>query len=183
MIASISGTLVASSSDALIVEVGGIGYELLVPSVHVHRFSAGEEARFLTRMVVREDSITLYGFLSEAERGLFDALCSISGVGPKLALAVISGLGVNGLSEALISQDEQALRSVSGVGQKTARLILLSLGDRALAVAGNRQNLVSALINLGVSTLEAQNLATKVDSDLDDAAALREALKLRSGRG
>ncbi len=183
MIASISGTLVATSSDALIVEVGGVGYELLVPAVHLNRFKPGEQARLLTRMVVREDSITLYGFLSEAERGMFDALCAISGVGPKLALAVISGLGVDGLSAALMGQDEQALRSVSGVGQKTARLILLSLTDRAIAIAGNRQNLVSALVNLGVSTLEAQNLATKVDSQLDDAAALREALRLRSGRG
>jgi Holliday junction DNA helicase RuvA len=183
VIASISGTLVATSSDALIVEVGGVGYELLVPAVHLNRFKPGEQARLLTRMVVREDSITLYGFLSEAERGMFDALCAISGVGPKLALAVISGLGVDGLSAALMGQDEQALRSVSGVGQKTARLILLSLTDRAIAIAGNRQNLVSALVNLGVSTLEAQNLATKVDSQLDDAAALREALRLRSGRG
>lgn len=173
----------ATSSDSLIVEVGGVGYELLVPAVHLNRFQPGEQARLLTRMVVREDSITLYGFLSEAERGMFDALCAISGVGPKLALAVISGLGVDGLSAALMGQDEQALRSVSGVGQKTARLILLSLTDRAIAIAGNRQNLVSALVNLGVSTLEAQNLATKVDSQLDDAAALREALRLRSGRG
>lgn len=181
MIASISGILLTAGNESLTIEVGGVGYEVLVPAAHLNQFQLNQQLRLHTRMIVREDSITLYGFVTDVERALFDALCGISGVGPKLALAVISRLGSAGLTAALASQDEQALRSVPGVGQKTARLILLSLTDRIPSAGTARQNLISALINLGVSELEAQSLALKVDSELDDAAALRAALRMRSG--
>lgn len=183
MIASISGTLLAVNSESVVLDVSGVGYEVLVPAIHLNRFQLGEAARFLTRMVVREDSITLFGFIADAERNMFDALCSISGIGPKLALAVISRLGVDGLAAALANQDEQALRAVSGVGQKMAGLILLSLTDRVIPASGDRRNLVAALVGLGVTDFEAQSLAAKVDPALDDAAALRAALRLRGGRG
>jgi Holliday junction DNA helicase RuvA len=181
VIASISGTVIDQGSDSLTIEVAGLGFEILVPASHIRKFKLGEQAKLMTRMVVREDAISLFGFESGQERDFFDALCSISGIGPKLALAVLSHLGVGGVATALASQDEQALRSVPGVGQKTARLILVSLADRAIAVAGGRSNLVGALLSLGVSEAEAQSLASKVDPALEDAAALRAALKLRGG--
>ena len=179
MISSISGTLIEQSSDSLVIEVAGIGFEVLVPASHVVKFKVGEQARLKTRMVVREDSISLFGFDSGAERDFFDALCSISGIGPKLALAVLSHLGVGGVAAALANNDEQALRSVSGVGQKTARLILVSLSDKAVSVPAGRSTLLGALTSLGITESEAQSLAAKVDPALDDAAALRAALKLR----
>ena len=181
MIASVSGVVIGQGTDSLTIEVGGVGLEILVPAANQAKFTLGQEARLITRMVVREDAISLFGFESSAERDLFDSLCSISGIGPKLALAIISHLGVTGVISAIANQDEQALRSVSGVGQKTARLILVSLSDKALTVSGARANLVGALVSLGMSDFEAQSLASRVDPSLDDAAALRAALMLRGG--
>lgn len=132
MIAYVRGRLTTKSADRVVVETaGGVGYEVVVPLGVMERLPApGAEVTLNTELVVREDGWALYGFLDESERRFFQRLTSVSGVGPKLAVAVLSALGVQRGARAMKEKNIGLLSSVSGIGRKTAERLALELGDK-----------------------------------------------------
>ena len=167
MIAYVRGRLAAKSADRVVVETaGGVGYEVTVPLGVMERLpGAGTEVTLATELVVREDSWSLYGFLDEAERRFFQRLTSVSGVGPKLAVALMSALGVERGARAVREKNIALLSSVSGIGKKTAERLALELGDKvdefvdagsaAPPLATGAEAALKALERLGYSTAEA----------------------------
>jgi holliday junction DNA helicase RuvA len=170
MIGSVRGRILSKSPPQLLVEVGGLGYELEAPmSTFFHLPAVGEEVRLLTHLVVREDAHVLYGFATEEERRLFRSLIKIAGVGPKIALALLSGLSVEAFALCVQSQDVAALIKVPGIGRKTAERLLIEMRDRleasgravASAVpagASPEAEAFGALIALGYKPAEATRL-------------------------
>ena len=137
MIARLEGTLVEKSPERLILDVHGVGYEVRVPlSTYASLPPPGSAVRLLIHTHVREDALNLYGFESFRERHLFEKLISVSGVGPKLALALLSGLSADELSEAIQSGDTGPLGKVPGVGRKTAERLVVDLRDKLGALSG-----------------------------------------------
>ncbi|HEY3279602.1 MAG TPA: Holliday junction branch migration protein RuvA [Gemmatimonadales bacterium] len=132
MIAHLRGRLAAKAADRVVIETaGGVGYEVVVPLGVMERLAApGAEVVLATELVVREDGWSLYGFLDESERRFFQRLTSVSGVGPKLAVAVMSALGVERGARAVREKNIALLSSVSGIGKKTAERLALELGDK-----------------------------------------------------
>ena len=134
MIGSLRGRISAKSPPQLTVEVGGIGYEIEAPmSTFFHLPALGAEVQLLTHLVVREDAHVLYGFGSEAERRLFRSLIKVSGVGPKIALGLLSGISVSEFQQCVQSQDVGALTRIPGVGRKTAERLIVEMRDRLAA--------------------------------------------------
>jgi len=136
MIAYVRGTLVEKEPTRIIVEAAGVGYELIVPVSTFDKLGkTGETVKVLAHHSVREDDETLYGFATEAERELFLKLTSVSGVGPKIAIAILSGSSVGELSLAIANNDAKRLAAVKGVGRKTAEKICVELKDKVDAIA------------------------------------------------
>ena len=137
MIAYIRGCLAEKDPTRVVVEAGGVGYELLIPLSTYERLPhAGEEVKLLAFHCVREDDETLFGFGTDDERSLFAKLTSVSGVGPKIALAILSGSSVSELSMAIVGGDAKRLSAIKGVGKKTAEKICVELRDKVDAFAG-----------------------------------------------
>ena len=192
MIATLRGTLLEKSPSRLIVDVSGVGYEVLVPlSTFYAVGEAGAPVTLRTHTHVREDVLALYGFLTKVEQDLFERLIAINGVGPKLALAVLSGIEPAELIRAVRVQDVARLTAIPGVGKKTAERIGLELKDRLpaslQAAAGPapavvspadqlRDDLLSALVNLGYHRAAAEKAAETVLRGMPDAR-FEDALK------
>lgn len=159
IIAFIEGQPVSAASDHLVVEVGGLGFRIFVPPAKIQELASLPAVKLHIHMTVREDSITLYGFDSEAALSAFRQLISVSGVGPKLGLAVLSVWEVSQLAQILASGDIKALTTVSGIGTKTAQRICLELKDK-LKPASTEESIELlasaeiALLNLGFRTAE-----------------------------
>ena len=176
MIAYVRGRLTAKSADRVVVETaGGVGYEVTVPLGVMARLpGAGAEVTLATELVVREDGWSLYGFLDEGERRFFQRLTSVSGVGPKLAVAVMSALGVERGARAMREKNIALLSSVSGIGKKTAERLALELGDKVdefvdggaggavPPLATGAEAALKALERLGYSTAEADRALRQV---------------------
>ncbi len=195
MIALLRGTLLEKSPSRLIVDAGGVGYDVVVPlSTFYVVGDAGGAVTLRIHTHVREEVIALYGFATKLEQELFERLISISGVGPKLALAVLSGIEPAELIRAVRTQDVARLTSIPGVGRKTAERIGLELKDRLpasmqaaepAAAAGapadqRRDDLLSALVNLGYHRPVAEKAVSKVLDAAPDAPfeqALRDVLR------
>jgi Holliday junction DNA helicase RuvA len=185
MIAFLDGELLEKNVGRVVLNVGGVGYELAVPtSVLAGLPGVGERARLHTRMVVREDSMTLYGFATTDERELFDLLTGVTGVGPKVGLAFLSALQPEALRRAVIAGDADTLTVVPGVGKKVAQRVVLDLRDK---LGGEGADVISigpladvreALLALGLTSTEAAQVMTGIDPEgkaPDDL--LREALQ------
>jgi len=165
VIAFVRGRLAAKSADRVVVETpGGVGYELTVPLGVMERLpAAGTEVTLATELVVREDGWSLYGFLDESERRFFQRLTSVSGVGPKIAVAVMSALGVERGARAVREKNIALLSSVNGIGKKTAERLALELGDKVdefvdgggPPLATGAESALRALEGLGYTTAEA----------------------------
>ena len=137
MIGSVRGRILAKTPPQLLVEAAGLGYELEAPmSTFYHLPLVGEEVRLLTHLVVREDAHVLYGFGTEDERRLFRSLIKVSGVGPKIALALLSGISVEAFALCVRSEDVAALIKVPGIGRKTAERLVVEMRDRLEAAGG-----------------------------------------------
>jgi holliday junction DNA helicase RuvA len=137
MIGSIRGRISSKTPPQLTVEVGGIGYELEAPmSTFFHLPGVGEEVKLLTHFVVREDAQLLYGFATEDERRLFRSLLKVSGIGPKIGLALLSGISVEAFAMCVKNQDAGALVRVPGIGRKTAERLLVEMRDRLAPAEG-----------------------------------------------
>jgi Holliday junction DNA helicase RuvA len=171
MIGSLRGRIASKAPPQLTLEVAGVGYELEAPmSTFFHLPAVGAEVHLLTHLVVREDAHVLYGFGSEDERRLFRGLIKVSGVGPKIALALLSGMSVVEFSQAVQAQDVGALTRVPGIGRKTAERLVVEMRDRLVApqlltgtaagaVAASPENeAYDALIALGYRPPEATRL-------------------------
>ena len=186
MIGRISGVLAEKNPPQVLVVAAGVGYEIDVPMSTFYPLPrAGEEVTLLTHLVVREDAHLLYGFLTAAERAAFRQLLKISGVGPKVALSVLSGLSVDDLAAAVATEDAARLTKVPGIGKKTAERLVLELRDKLPKVAlvartdgrAASGEVVSALLALGYNDREAQAAAKGLPADLQLADAIRQALK------
>jgi Holliday junction DNA helicase RuvA len=195
VIARLSGTVLEKHPNRVVVDVGGVGYDVQVPLSTF--YGLGEPGASVTLRVhthVREEVIALYGFASPLEQGLFERLISISGIGPKLALAVLSGIDPGELVRAIRTQDVARLTRIPGVGKKTAERIGLELKDRlphaaaphtgepegGEAGAGLRDDLLSALANLGYQRAAAEkavDAALKKAPDASFEQALRDVLR------
>lgn len=134
MIASIRGPVLASGAGWVVIEVGGLGMRVEVPSGRVSQARPGDTAALHTSLVVREDSLTLFGFHTADELAVFGHLIAVSGVGPRSALGVLSGLAPNEVVRAVAAEDEKPFKKVSGIGPKTAKLIVVSLAGKLSAL-------------------------------------------------
>ncbi len=183
MIASVSGKVLASTLGAVTLEVGGVGLLVHTTNRIASTMTIGQNATLHTVLVVREDSLTLYGFLDAMELETFDLLRSVNGVGPKLALSILTSLSVAEIADAVASESDAVFRSVSGVGVKTAKLITLSLagkisGGSSTLITGTARASVEALIGLGYSEKEATITVRKVSSpNMSDQDILKLALQ------
>ncbi len=191
MIGRVQGVLLEKNPPQILVDCAGVGYEVEVPmSTFYNLPGTGERVTLLTHLVVREDAHLLYGFGSESERRAFRQLVKISGVGARTALAVLSGLSVAELAEAVTLQETGRLTRIPGIGKKTAERLLLELKDKlgvelATAVAPNRaapaaSDVLHALLSLGYSEKEAVGAVKQVPDGLAVAEGIRHALKLLS---
>jgi Holliday junction DNA helicase RuvA len=193
MIGRLCGTLLARNPPQVMVEAGGVGYELDVPMSTLYQLPAvGERVLLHTHLLVREDAHLLYGFATERERRAFRELIRISGVGAKTALALLSGMDVDGLVEAVARQETARLKRVPGIGQKTAERLLLELKGRlgdalpatgAAAVpgaSGAAGDVLNALLALGYSDKEARYALAQVPADAALSEGIRAALKVLS---
>jgi holliday junction DNA helicase RuvA len=187
MIGRIAGRLVEKNFPQVIVSCNGVGYEIDVPMSTFYPLpKAGEEVVLLTHLVVREDAHLLYGFLTEGERATFRQLLRISGVGPKVALSVLSGLSVDDLAAAVAAEDSARLTKIPGIGKKTAERLVLELRDklpkavtavRAAGAGAAGSDVVDALLGLGYNDREAQAAVKQLAPDLPLTDAIRQALK------
>lgn len=186
MIGRIQGRLLEKSFPQVVVSCNGVGYEIDVPmSTFYPMPQPGQEVTLFTHLVVREDAHLLYGFLTEGERATFRQLLRISGVGPKVALSVLSGLSVDDLSAAVSQGDSGRLTKIPGIGKKTAERLVLELRDKlpkavtAVRAGGGAQGgeVVEALLALGYNDREAQAAVKQLSPELPLADAIRQALK------
>lgn len=188
MIARLRGKPVASTPEGLLLDVGGVGYLVAATPSAVRAADGAQEVTVETYLHVREDALQLYGFADRAERELFVQLLSVNGVGPKVALAVVSGSPPQELRRAIVSGDVARFQAIPGIGRKTAERIVLELkeklgaGTDALAPATappGDAHLVArdALVELGYSVLEAERALADVDPDLPPEERVRLALK------
>lgn len=186
MIGRIQGILVEKNFPQVIVSCAGVGYEVDVPMSTFYPLPrTGEEVTLLTHLVIREDAHLLFGFLTAGERGAFRQLLKISGVGPKVALSVLSGMTVDDLSAAVSSGDAARLTKVPGIGKKTAERLVLELRDKLPRVAASfranssppSSDVLNALLGLGYNEREASAAVKQLPTDLPLADAIRQALK------
>lgn len=189
MIGRISGVLLEKNPPQILVDTGGLAYDVEVPmSTFYNLPAAGERVTLFTHLVVREDAHLLYGFGNEAERRVFRQLLKISGVGARTALAVLSGLSVGELVEAVAAQEAGRLVKIPGIGKKTAERLLLELKDKlgtdfAPGVVINRakpasSDILNALLGLGYSDKEAQVAVKHLPEGLSVSDGIRQALKV-----
>ncbi|MDO8916118.1 MAG: Holliday junction branch migration protein RuvA [Coriobacteriia bacterium] len=194
MIAFLTGKVVAKAASFALIEVGGVGFRLAMSTTSLAALPVeGDEVTVHTYLHVREDDLSLYGFESDDERALFERLITVSGVGPKVALAVLSSLRPDALKRALASEDVALLSSVPGIGKKTAQRLIIELKDKLdlpdLASAGVGSEPVAAagardaLLSMGFSPAEAAAALSGAPTDASAEQLLRLALKsLGSGR-
>ena len=189
MIRLIRGTVAARSKDALVVDTGGatggLGFKVLVPEPTAARYTDGTAVLLQTFLQVREDALTLFGFESEDELQIFEMLLSVSGVGPKMALSILSTLSPDALRLALANQEPALLARTPGVGKRTAEKIVLELKDKVKAPVSGLESLaqlttadgevIDALVALGYSVVEAQRAVQKLPKEV---TAIEERLRM-----
>ncbi|MGF6823408.1 Holliday junction DNA helicase RuvA [Microbacterium sp. ZKA21] len=194
MISSLHGVVLHAASDQVVIEVGGVGFSVAVPADVAHTARVGERLQLHTSLIVREDSLSLFGFAERDELEIFGLLLGVTGVGPKSALGVLSHLTVDQIAEAVTAEDDAPFRRVSGIGPKTAKLIVLQLAGKVHApTPGGRSTtaapdvtdqVTAALVGLGWSEKVAVEAAAKTIEEASEAertsvpALLRRTLAL-----
>ena len=186
MIARLRGRAIGNTPEGLIVDVAGVGYLVAATPSAVRAADGGAEVALHTYLHVREDAMQLYGFADAAERQLFVQLLSVNGVGPKVALAIVSGSPAAELRRAIVLEDIARFQAIPGIGKKTAERIVLELkeklGDAPVPIssaAGTQPHVVArdALVELGYSVGEAEQALAAVDPELSPEERVRQALK------
>ncbi|ATD70759.1 Holliday junction branch migration protein RuvA [Gordonia amicalis] len=192
MIASVRGPVLEIALDHAVIDCAGVGYRVLATPVTLSRLRRGDEATLLTSMIVREDSMTLYGFTEPDARALFALLQTVTGVGPRLAMATLAVLEPEALRRALADSDTKALTSVPGIGKRVAERLCVELRDKVdrpagdtsagtVVAGGTREQVAEALVGLGFTAGPAEKAVTAVlaeNPDADASTALRRSLAL-----
>ena len=188
MISSLLGELQHKEDNSLVIAVGGVGLRVSVPKGLAEKFSVGDKVFIHTHLIVRENDLSLYGFESAEDRKLFVALLGVDGVGPKVALSVLSTLTLDAVQRAVFSEEPDLLSRVPGVGKKTAQKIALYLKDRlqpadalarVAAMSDADSEVLAALAALGYSVVEAQSAIQSVSKDAPQDAEERLRLALQ----
>ena len=186
MITRLRGKPVARRPDGLVLDVSGVGYLVAATPAALRRADGVEEVSLETYLHVREDALQLYGFADAAERELFEHLLSVTGVGPKVALAIVSGSSPDELRRAIVLEDTARFEAIPGIGKKTAQRVVLELKEKigSAAVAPEPRGEVGghlaardALVELGYSVIEAERALADVDSGLPPEERVRQALR------
>lgn len=181
MIAQLTGKIVRVATPVIVLDVNGVGYRVSVPLSVIEKLPpGGEPVTLITHLIVREDDLSLYGFLEESDKQVFELLITVSGVGPKAALALLSALGGDGLARVVSAEDVRAITKTPGIGPKLAQRLVLELKDKLFALGFSRKveqlaavgqvkvrnasellldDVVSALVNLGYNKMDAQRSA------------------------
>lgn len=199
MISTLTGTIRSLAIDKVVIEVGGVGFRLLINPQTSSGISLGAQTTLHTSLVVREDSLTLFGFLSEEVKNLFELVQTVSGVGPKVALSIMGALTPEDLARAISQEDISAIERVPGIGKKGAQRMILELKGKLSDLSPGtsykghqpawREQLTSALVSLGFSPKESDGAISFVVNDLRNIDAdpakmeLSELLKLALASG
>jgi Holliday junction DNA helicase RuvA len=191
MISSITGKVKSITANSLVVEVGGVGVLLQIPTRVASSMQVGEQVSFHTYLIVREDALILYGFSELVDREFFELLLSVTGIGPKVAQSILANSGASSIASAITSSDLKSLESVPGLGKKGAQRLVLELKDKAPAFADGNVNknlslsnqVENALQGLGYSAKESNSMLRQVMSNekiegLSTAQILKLALKV-----
>ena len=188
----IFGELVSIYDDSIVILNNGIGYSLRVPQIDIDKISIGEDLKIFTRMIVREDDISLYGFINKDSRTLFDLLTTVSGIGPKVGIGMLSNLSNSEIRKAILTENKAILTQAPGIGKKTGDRIILELKDKisklvfednidiedkVLIKKDDNLPAIEALITLGYNKYEAEEALKNVDETLDISKKIKEALK------
>ncbi|MEY3454164.1 MAG: hypothetical protein RIT08_906 [Actinomycetota bacterium] len=195
MISSITGIIKSTSSSAVVVDVGGVGILIQVPNRVTSGVKIGSRADFYTHLVVREDALTLFGFLEVADRDFFELLLTVTGIGPKVAQSILSGSDSVTIASAISSGNLKLLESFSGLGKKGAQRLVLELKDKVAQFANGatsknhplKNQVENALEGLGYSAKDAANMVSQVakSTEIDNLTAaeiLKLALKVSSNK-
>jgi holliday junction DNA helicase RuvA len=187
VISRLRGRPVAWDADGLVLDVNGVGYRLFATPTAVRKADGEDEVVLETYLNVREDAMQLYGFGDAEERVLFEQLLAVSGVGPKVALAIVSGYSPAELRRAIVREDDALFQTIPGIGKKTAQRVVLELKEKIAPLAAVEAphlgagdgHIVArdALVELGYSAAEAEQRLAAVDPDLPPAERVREALR------
>jgi Holliday junction DNA helicase RuvA len=187
MIARVRGRAVALDAEGLVVDVGGIGYRLFATPSAVRLADGADEVVLETHLHVRDDALQLYGFAEAGERELFEQLLAVSGVGPRVALAIVSGYSPGELKRAIVREDAALFQTIPGIGKKTAQRVVLELKEKITLLAAVEAphlgagdgHIVArdALVELGYSLAEAEQRLSSTDTDLPPAERFRQALR------
>ena len=195
MIGQIKGQIISKNPPEVLLEVGGIGYELLCPMSTFYQLdNSSEDTLLYTHLSIKEDSHTLFGFISKDEKNMFRELIRVNGVGPKVALAILSHLSVSSLVDCIMSEDADLLAKTPGIGKKTALKLIVELQDRLdkvelvnaststiahkMSYNPNAKQALAALQSLGFKTKEANKMVSKIeDKDLTTEQLIRLALQ------
>ncbi len=192
MIASLRGEITQIEDTSVIIEVGGVGMRVFIPAPLRDKLSPGEVVLLHTHLVVRQDALTLYGFETVTDRQLFLLLLGVDGVGPKVALSVLSTLNLETVQRAVFNDQHEILSRVPGVGKKTAQKIVLHLHDRLKPISGLEKiammsdsdaEVLAALTSLGYSVIEAQTAIQSIPKDAPDDVEVRLRLSLQHFTG
>ena len=199
MISQINGKLISLNEGFVIIELGGLGLKVNMSTSSIRNFKLNEIISLVTHMHVREDALDLFGFINESSKKLFLMLISISGIGPKLGMTILSGIEPEKLKTCIISGDVKTLTSISGVGAKTAKRIIIELKDKFSKVDDENlgfndekdseisNNILNALISLGYSEIESKKVIEKLNllnpdqNDKRIETLIKEALDLLNG--
>ena len=186
MIARLRGTPVASTAEGLVLDVGGVGYLVAATPSAVRKADDAQEITVETYLHVREDALQLYGFADRGERELFIQLLSVNGVGPKVALAIVSGSPAEELRRAIVREDTARFQTIPGIGRKTAERIVLELKEKLAAAAlvpvdttevDEHAVARDALVQLGYSPADAERALAQTDADASPEERVRQALR------
>jgi holliday junction DNA helicase RuvA len=187
VIGRLRGRAVSWDAEGLILDVGGVGYRLLPTPAAVRKAEEAEEVSLETHLHVREDALQLFGFADRGERELFELLLGVNGVGPKVALAIVSGYSPAELKRAIIREDAALFQTIPGIGKKTAQRVVLELREKIVPLAaveaphlgaGDGHTVArDALVELGYSVAEAEERLAGTDPDLSPAERVRQALR------
>lgn len=190
VIASVRGKILQKNPPQIVVECGGIGYEIDVPmSTFYNLPDIGEEVFLSTVMIVREDAQLLYGFLTAQEKEVFKLLMKVSGIGPRISLAVLSSMSAEDIGNAIANGEVGLLTKIPGIGKKTAERMVLELKDKVLVTAVSspvsnvQSEIIQALTALGFSDREARLAAKQVPADLDASEGIRLCLRQLAQKG
>ena len=189
MIDIVKGTAILKELSSVTIMVGGVGFLVNVSSRENEEIRLNEEITLFTKMVVREDDISIYGFLSKRERAIFELLTTVSGIGPRVAMGILGMYGEEELRKYILSSDVKSLTKAPGVGKKTAERMILELKDKIVKIFGDyipdvKENItvasddaIDALVGLGFSAIEAKNAISNVDPNLSIDDKIKFALK------